>query len=295
MDLLDLRYVSIAAEALNLSRAGETLGLNASTISRRITRLEDELGVTLFERGHHGLRLTDAGKLMMIHVQRALDDLEHLIRAGQQSGKGLVGSIRLGVRLPPVGEPLRTLLAAWHGESPHVDLSLHETNDQELRAAMIEHRLDVAILPEHSLWLGAVSNLIFTERLFAALSSSHRLRSHQALTWALLRKETVLVQEWVGSRTTLEFYVSLMGSGAQFSSHSASKQSVLALVAAGFGVTLVTASQAMVLVPGVTFAPIREPNAFLRMHVAWASEREEPALGRFVAFLRDEARSRGLC
>src|SRR5258708_30832968 len=113
MDILDLRYVSVAAEALNISRAAETLGLNASTISRRITRLEDELGVTLFERGHNGIRLTDAGKLVMIHVQRALDDLEALVRAGQQSGKGLIGSIRLGVRLPSVGEPLRTLLAAW--------------------------------------------------------------------------------------------------------------------------------------------------------------------------------------
>jgi DNA-binding transcriptional LysR family regulator len=47
MDIRDLRYVSVAAEALNISRAAEALGLNASTISRRITRLEDELGVTL--------------------------------------------------------------------------------------------------------------------------------------------------------------------------------------------------------------------------------------------------------
>jgi DNA-binding transcriptional LysR family regulator len=295
MDLLDLRYVSKAAEALNISRAAEILGLNASTISRRITRLEDELGVTLFERGHHGLRLTDAGKLIMIHVDRALDDLEHLVRAGQQSGKGLVGSIRLGVRLPPIGEPLRTLLAAWRGESPQVSLNLHETNDQELRAAMFEHRLDVAIIPEHSLWPGVVSNPIFTERLFAAFSTNHRLHSRRALTWALLREETVLVEEWAGSHTTLEFYASLIGSGAQFVTHSASKQSVLALVAAGFGVTLVTASQAMVLVPGVAFAPIEETNAFLRTHVAWTPEREEPALGRFVAFLRDEARSHGLC
>jgi DNA-binding transcriptional LysR family regulator len=106
------------------------------------------------------LLVTDAGKLIMIHVQRALDDLEALVRAGQQSGKGLIGSIRLGVRLPPVGEPLRALLAAWHGESPHIGLNLHETNDHELRTAMIEHRLDVAIVPEHSLWPGAVSNPI---------------------------------------------------------------------------------------------------------------------------------------
>ena len=72
MNVQDLRYLSVAADALNLTRAAGALGLHASTISRRITRLEDELGVTLFERSRQGLRLTKAGRLAMVHVQRAL-------------------------------------------------------------------------------------------------------------------------------------------------------------------------------------------------------------------------------
>jgi DNA-binding transcriptional LysR family regulator len=57
MNVQDLRYVSVAADALNLTRAAGALGLRASTISRRITRLEDELGVRLFERSHQGFRV----------------------------------------------------------------------------------------------------------------------------------------------------------------------------------------------------------------------------------------------
>jgi DNA-binding transcriptional LysR family regulator len=57
----DLRYLSVAADALNLTRAAGALGLHASTIGRHITRLEDELGLTLFERSRQGLRLTKAG------------------------------------------------------------------------------------------------------------------------------------------------------------------------------------------------------------------------------------------
>jgi DNA-binding transcriptional LysR family regulator len=112
MDILDLRYVAVTASAMSLTRAAEMLGLNASTISRRITRVEDELGVTLFERGRSGLRLTEAGRLMMVHVQRSLDDIEALIRAGRNNGHGLTGKVRLGVRLPPIGELLRSLLEA---------------------------------------------------------------------------------------------------------------------------------------------------------------------------------------
>jgi DNA-binding transcriptional LysR family regulator len=295
MDILDLRYLSVAAGAMNLTRAAEALGLNPSTISRRITRLEDELGVTLFERGHHGLRLTEAGRLVMVHVQRALDDIEALVRAGHYNGNGTIGRIRLGVRLPPVGEPLRSLLAAWRVACSNVDLFVHEMNDHEVRAAIIERRLDVALVPAHTLWPNATSAQIYQEPIFAALPVGHVLCSCEVLTWELLRSETVLTQEWDGSHMALEFFASIMGSGVRFAAHSASKQSVLALVGAGFGVTLATASQAMVAVPGVSFIPIAEPNAIVRIDLVWVPEREEPVVGRFVAFMRNEARSRRLC
>jgi DNA-binding transcriptional LysR family regulator len=62
MDLMDLRYLSIAVETGSFSGAAQSLGVNPATISRRIIRLEDELGVTIFERGAFGIRLTAAGR-----------------------------------------------------------------------------------------------------------------------------------------------------------------------------------------------------------------------------------------
>ncbi len=295
MDILDLRYLSATAHAMGLTRAAKALGLNASTISRRITRVENELGVTLFERGRHGLRLTEAGRLVMIHVQRSLDDIEALIRAGRHNGNGLAGRVRLGVRMPPVGEPLCSLLAGWRAAHSGVDLVVYEMNDHELRAAITERRLDVAFVPRHALWPRATSLQVYDEPIFAALPSNHTLCSNTSLAWEALRGETILTQEWEGSHTALEFFSSFLGSGSRFSAHSASKQSVIALVAAGFGITLATASQAALMFPGVKFVPVAEPNASVTVDLVWAEDREEPAVGRFVAFIRDEARSRGLC
>jgi DNA-binding transcriptional LysR family regulator len=85
-----------------------------------------------------------------------------------------------------------------------------------------------------------------------------------------------------------------MGCGARFQTHAASKQCILALVAAGFGVTLVTQSQSEVSFPGVAYRPIREENAWVEIDLAWSPEAEDPAVGRFVAFMRDEARARRL-
>src|SRR5579885_2603098 len=82
MDLSQLRYVVTAAEVGNFARAAEALGLNTSTISRRVGRLEDELGVTLFDRGRAGVRLTPSGRAVIVHVKRVLAELEMVKFAG---------------------------------------------------------------------------------------------------------------------------------------------------------------------------------------------------------------------
>ena len=81
---------------------------------------------------------------------------------------------------------------------------------------------------------------------------------------------------------------------SHFQVHAASKQSVLALVAAGFGITLAVESQSAACFPHVVFKTIDEPDAWIRLDLAWLPEVEDPAIGRFVAFMRDEARSRHL-
>lgn len=65
------------------------------------------------------------------------------------------------------------------------------------------------------------------------------------------------------------------------------------LVAAGFGITLATEGFAKAGFPGVTFKPVDEDNAFVQTVVAWSPQSEDPAIGRFIAFLRDEARACG--
>lgn len=81
---------------------------------------------------------------------------------------------------------------------------------------------------------------------------------------------------------------------AKFEAHDSSKQSIFALVGAGYGITLATQSQAEASFPGVVFRPVRESNASVGVELVWMPEIEEPAVGRFVAFLRDAARLRGL-
>jgi len=294
MDLLDLRYLSVAVETGNLSRAAESLGIKTSTISRRLARLEDEIGVTLLERGVFGVRPTAAGREVMVQVKRALDSFDNVLQAGRRSGLGKSGHIRLGVRMPPIGQPLQSLLASWNQQNPGVGLTLHELNDNELYEGLAERTLDAALVAAHTLRSGANAVPIYRDALIAAVPERHPLARHEALTWSLLREQTVLTQGWDDSHSARVFYASLLGDGVRFSAHPASKQSIMALVGAGFGVTLAVKSQSEVAFPGVVYRPISEEDAWVQVELAWLPSSQEVAAGRFVAYLRDEARLRGL-
>lgn len=292
--MIDLRYLVAAVEAGNFAKAANALGRSASTISRRILHLEEELGLTLFERGHFGIRLTKGGKGVMICVRRALASFDAVTTAGRRNGEGGAGEIKLSVRMPPIGEPLRSILGTWRKENPGVVLTLHELNDAALFASLVERLLDIVLTTQHALPAHTVSSLLYRERLVVALPVSHPLASRESVDWNVLRHETVLVQGRDESQSKREFYASRLGSGTEFRVHAVSKQAILALVGAGFGTTFSTASQAEVFFPGVIYRPISEPDAWIEVCLAWNPQSEDAAVGRFVAFMRDAAQSRRL-
>jgi DNA-binding transcriptional LysR family regulator len=76
MEIDDLHYFTASASAGNFSRAANVLGRSASTLSRRISRLENVLGLPLFERRPGGVKPTSGGRIILIHVRRALAEMQ---------------------------------------------------------------------------------------------------------------------------------------------------------------------------------------------------------------------------
>lgn len=295
MKLRDLEYLVASAAAGNFTRAAKSLGLSTSTISRRMAQLEDELGLALFERGYSGIRLTAGGKAVLMHARRAVAELDAVKFAGKLNGIGAVGELRLGVRMSPIGVAIGALLREWRKNCGNVALTVSEMNERDLAVALDEHRLDVLLAPDVMLPPRAASLPVYRERLFAAVPEDHVLAERSPpVTWYALSGETILVQGWDECQAERDFLGSLLDGRASVRSHAASRQSILALVAAGFGIAIVTESQAAAGFTGTVFRPIGGPDAMLETVLAWLPETEEPAVGRFVAFMRDAVRSRGL-
>lgn len=291
MDLLDIHCISTAAETGNLSQAASLLGLDIATVSRRISHSEDEIGVTLFERSCKGVRLTMAGKAVLVHAKRALVEVNAMVVVAHERASGIIGHLRLGVSIPPVGGQARELLQAWRTAHPELTLTIFEGNRRELATALNERRVDVVLFGSPSHWPRVAALPLFRERLIAVLPEAHHLARESMLNWAALASEIVLVQGWEDAHTQREFYATLLGNGATYQTHPSSKQTIFALIAAGAGVTLATEGQTEVNFPGIVFRPINEDNAWLEFGLIWLVETEDPVIGRFVAFMRDRARS----
>lgn len=289
MELKALRYLKAVVEAGSFAGAATRLGLNSSNLTRQISSLEDELGLTLLERGRSGVRLTSGGAAVMIEVRRVLADLDAVAHTARTNGIGKHGELRLGLRIPPVGHRLRTLLRKWRLEHPEVSITVYELPDHELCNAILRRTLDVAFVAAYWVCPDLAPAKLFREQIFVAMPEEHCLAAREGIGWSDLRDEVILVQDWENSHATREFYASLIGIGLPFRSHPASKQSVLALVAAGFGLTLVLESQAQVQIPGVVYRRVLEENANIDIVLVWAPNAEDAAIGRFVSFMRDHA------
>jgi DNA-binding transcriptional LysR family regulator len=294
MEIRDLEYLAASAMTGNFTRAATALGISTSTISRRIARLEDELGLALFERSPSGVRLTPGGRAVVQHVRRALGELDALKSSGTVNAAGEVGAIRFGVRLPLVGTPLLSLLAGWRTRNPNIILTVAELSDRELTEGIEGRRLDVILTTTAALWPRVASVPLFREQLVAVLPQTHACATQPTVHWTDLCDDIVHVQGWDDSQVSRDFYAAFLGSSTRVHVHPASKQSLFALVSAGFGITFTTATQAETEPAGVVLKRIDDTRATVELSLAWLPELEDPAVGRFVAFFRDEARSRSL-
>jgi DNA-binding transcriptional LysR family regulator len=218
-----------------------------------------------------------------------LASLEAVTAAAGGAARGIAGDLRLGVRSPPLGEPLRGMLGRWRQDHPDVRLIVHE-----IFTELVARRIDVALIPSFAPWPQIVMEPLYRERMVAAVPQDHALASRDILKWTDFHGETIYVQDWAQSHAMREFYASMMGAGMPLHPISASKQTVFSLIATGFGVTLAQQGQAEASFPGVAFKKIDETNAWVEFSLAWSPQSEYAVIGRFLASMRASAADKGV-
>jgi DNA-binding transcriptional LysR family regulator len=144
MDLVrHLRYFTVVAEELHFGNAAIRLGMAQPPLSQRIRRLEDELGVRLFDRSARQVRLTEAGRLLLGEAREIVarvDRLHELVRHGEGS------SLKIGVPPDLAAAVIAALVAGFRESSPGVRLAPAEIWTADQVTALAEGVIDVGIV-----------------------------------------------------------------------------------------------------------------------------------------------------
>lgn len=242
MNLQDLRYLIAVAELRHFGRAAEACDVSQPTLSSQIRKLEDELGVRLLERTNKSVHLTPVGGQILRHAERALAEARQIEMVAQAARDPLKGALKLGMipTLAPYLMPL--ILEPLKQKYPRLTIELWEDQTRSLIDGLRNHRLDAALLATGSDAPETTEIALFDEPLMAALPKQHKLaRAERVDEHALHEELLVLAEGHCLANQALAACGTKHGprSGLQGSMQAATLDTLVNLVAAGYGVTLI--------------------------------------------------------
>ncbi len=245
MNLRDLKYIIAVAETCHFGKASERCFVSQPTLSGQIKKLEDELGVTIFERTKRSVELTPIGAEIVEHAHKVIeqaDAIEQLARAYQDP---LTGPLRVGI-IPTISPYLIPLiLAPLKHDYPQLKLVLTEDITDRLLHRLQHHEIDVAIIATPVDPSDLASIPLFDEPFWLAHPHNHPIATKEKITHKELdRLEMLLLADGHCLAQQVMDVCKLPGRSQQeeiADLQASSLETLLQLVGAGWGCTLVPA------------------------------------------------------
>jgi DNA-binding transcriptional LysR family regulator len=272
VELRQLRYFVAVAEELHFRRAAERLHMSQPPLSQQVQRLEAELGCRLLARDRRSVALTPAGDAFLVDVRGVLAALDRAVTTARGVAAGEEGRLRISfvgsALLAVVPEAVRALRAARPGI--HVELRERPTEDQ-IRAVRAGD-IDVGLVPLPIDADGVEATVLLREPTVAALPTGSALTRLQRVPLARLAAEPLVLfprEQAPGLHDRLLSSLSAAGTTPSVIQHATEIQTIVGLVAAGIGASLVQASVERLALPGVAYrrvanAPTVELAAIVR-------------------------------
>ncbi|MGW4212614.1 LysR family transcriptional regulator [Lentzea sp. NPDC004789] len=279
--VVGLRVVREAGRHGSFSHAAERLGYTQPAVSRQIALMEQAAGQALFERQARGVRLTDAGRVVVRHAEVVLGELDAVQQQLQDIAARPAGRLRVGAFSTAMAVLVPHAIAAL---SRATRVTLREGQSPGLVRAVARGRLDLAVVTEAVPPEGVEVTPLLEDPLFVATSLGHPFAGQPSVTGEALRG-----QRWIAG--SAEPGTTLLGAWAgeepEIAYVARDWVAKLGLVSAGLGVTVVPGLVVPALPPSVAVTRIDDPAAVRVTAVACRPE-HRPAEA-FVELLRDAA------
>jgi DNA-binding transcriptional LysR family regulator len=261
-------------------------------LSRQILRLEQELGVQLLQRTKRRVQLTEAGRAFLEEARVTLNQVDRAMAVAQRTARGEVGRLTIGFLGAATYSLLPALLKVFRSRYPGVEIELRELKTSELVRALRQRRVNGGLVrrPAHDDLL--VVEPILKEALVVTLPEHHPLAGKPWVAFRELAEEAFLLPS---RQLAPSFYEQLTdlsqqaGFSLRIGAEASQLQTILNLVAAGMGVSLVPESVMQMGGRGVVFKRMPEPAPIVEIAVAWRRDDSSEVLHAFLGVVRETA------
>jgi DNA-binding transcriptional LysR family regulator len=296
MELRHLRYFVAVAEELNFTRAAERLGINQPPLSLQIRQLEKEVGTPLFRRRTRGVELTDAGKLMLEEARVILKQVERATTGVRRRARGETGQINVGSSGGTYFHPLIPAIIREYGmRYPDIILAPEASNTPLLVARLRAGQIDIAFIrPPINDSDGLKIMLLVEEDTLMVLPTGHALDRLPSAPLAALAKEILILYPRALNPGNYDAVISAChraGFSPVLGQEAPQIISVVPMVAAGLGVSIVPKSTSRIQAEGVFYLPIEGDAPRATIYLAYRRDDRSAAVQNFVAVAHRAART----
>lgn len=257
MEIRVLEYYISIVEHKSITQAANALHISQSTLSRQIMDMEEELGVTLFERGRREISLTEDGDFLYQRAKEIVqlaDDTEDRIQAGQS----LSGTIRIGIGEGSVNELVLSSVRPLIEQNPHVVLDY-----QTLAADKIFRDIDMGLLDFGVVWTNdnlsryEFLNLPYENHWGAVVPASDPLATKTELVAADLRHRNLMLPMQRDVISDLTKYLNQYVAGVRVTGYYDMNYNMIAMVKAGIGIALTLDKPEYKSMQDIVFKPLK--------------------------------------
>jgi len=193
MTLNELRYIVAVSQENNFRRAAERVFVSQPALSLAIQKLEEELGVQIFERSRTSVSMTPIGELIVAQAQRALEEVAQIREIASQGKDQLTGTLRIGAIYTVGPYLLPELIPVLKQKAPHMPLEMEENQTANLEALLANGRLDVIIIALPFGGPGIATLPLYDEDFSVVVPLEHPWAKKKQIKTAELATEKILL------------------------------------------------------------------------------------------------------
>lgn len=290
IELRHLRKFRVLAEELNFTRASRRTNTSQSALSEQIMRLEDVLGVRLFERSKRFVKLTVAGEALKRELPDLLDRVDSIVARTRSAGSDVRPRLRIGYSAMSLNTPMAAILHKFRAAHSEVEVVLQEQSSSGTENALLDFSLDCVFAPNppDNPTLGQID--ITHDPILCCVPADHPLAKRESVSVKDLKGEPLILPN-TGSR----YAAFILGLFSQYDvepkivARSSRPTVFLTMVSAGLGITFMPTCFKGMVTDGIALRPFGMPHYRVPFSLVWNQEKATPHLHLLTQIARYSA------